>query len=246
MTNDPKSGTTATNNDAASTMGSGHPTSEPSARLCPPVSLDGRPLLFMAVDGSAAMMNAWPVRIAWTTGVGASPTSHLLRPTVDWTDKTWDPEHFAKLGLSYEDVMVRGSAAAPIAAAAQDAVRDACVVMQLPGIEKIWLMELLVLQPEDIRLRTISLTSLALLLAGHLGLNDDAFMAVASERWFRLLTKNLTPDAWVQGAALLIQAVLEDAVHRGLADPQAAVMLTTPLGSNGKRGGRMPRSGEGA
>jgi hypothetical protein len=245
MTNDPKSETTATNNDASATD-PGDPTSRSSSGLRPSVSLNGRPLLFIAVDGSAAMMNAWPVRIAWITGLEARPASHLLRPTVDWTDKTWDPEHFARLGLSYDDVVVRGSPAAPIAVIAQDAVRDACMVMQQPGIEKIWLTELLVLQPEDICLKTISLTSLALLLVGHLSLNDDAFMAVASTLWFRLLTKNLTPDAWVQGAALLIQAVLDDAVRRGLADPHAAVMLTTPLASNGKRGGRTPISGDGA
>jgi hypothetical protein len=245
MTNNPRSGTTATDNDASATD-PGDPTSRPSSRLRPPVSLDGRPVLFMAVDGSAAMMNAWPVRIAWTTGVGFPLTSHVLRPTVDWTDKTWDPEYFAKLNLSCDDVMAHGAPATPIAAAAQNAVREACVVMQLPGIEKIWLTELLVLQPEDICLKTISLTSLALLLAGRLGLDDDAFMAVASQRWFSLLTKNLAPDAWVQGAALLIQAVLDDAVRRGLADPHAAVMLTTPLASTGKRGGRMPRSGDGA
>jgi hypothetical protein len=246
MTNDPNSGTTATDNDASAATEPDGPTPVPSSGLRPPVSLNGRPLLFIAVDGSAAMMNAWPVRIAWTTGVEGRPTSHLLRPTVDWTDKTWDPEHFARLRLSYKDVMAQGAPAAPIAAAAQDAVRDACVVMQLPGIEKIWLTELLVLQSEDICFKTISLTSLALLLARHLGLDDDAFMAVASRRWFRLLTKHLAPDAWVQGAALLIQAVLDDAVRRGLTDPQAAVMLTTPLASNGKRGGRMPRSGDGA
>jgi hypothetical protein len=246
MTNDPKSGTTATNSDASAATEPDGPTPVPSSGLRPPVLLDGRPLLFMAVDGSAAMMNAWPVRLAWTTGDEGRPASHLLRPTVDWTDKTWDPEHFARLGLSYKDVMAQGAPAAPIAAAAQDAVRDACVVMQLPGIEKIWLMELLVLQPEDICLKTISLTSLALLLAGRLGLDDDAFIAVASQRWFRLLTKNTTPDAWVQGAALLIQAVLDDAVRRGLADPHAAVKLTTPLASNGKRGRRMPRSGDSA
>jgi hypothetical protein len=246
MTNDPKSGTTATNNDASAATDPDGPTPGPSSGLRPPLSLDGRPVLFMAVDGSAAMMNAWPIRIAWTTGVESLPTSHMLRPTVDWTDKTWDPEHFGRLGLAYDDVVVRGSPAAPIAAKAQNAVREACVVMQLPGIEKIWLTELLVLQPDDICLKTISLTSLALLLASCLGLDDDAFMAVASQRWFSLLTKNLTPDAWVQGAALLIQAVLDDAVRRGLADPHTDVMPATPLASNGKRGRRMPRLGEGA
>jgi hypothetical protein len=214
--------------------------------LHPPISLDGRPLLFVAVEGSALMMNACPISIAYTANAASLPASHLIRPTADWGDKNWDHAHLSEIGQNYDDLLKRGAPAVAVAEAAQAAADEHCLVMQQPGLEKIWLTELLLLQPADIRLSTVSLTSLAILLADRIGLDEDALAGTVAGRWFKLIARRKAPADWVIAAAALVQMLLDEGVRRGLIEKDTPVVLKAPERASGKRSTRRPAGGGGA
>jgi hypothetical protein len=215
MTSNPMISKTATGN-RPDPSDAGQASPEARQGLAPPVTLDGRPLLFLAVEGSAATPGACPVAIAWTKVPAMRAGGHLIQPTTDWLDKAWDHRHLASLGLPHDRIMASGTPAGAVALMAQASVRDHCLVMQQPALETPWLAELLLLQPDDICIKTISLTSLALLLADRIGLDEHAFAAVAADLWFRLLARRKAADGWAHDAAMLIQALLDEGVSRGI------------------------------
>jgi hypothetical protein len=242
MSTDPKNKKTKMGEQASTVPGG----DRPPPGLSPPVTLDGRPLLFVAVEGSAVMLNACPVMIAWAAGTTMPNATHCLRPLTDWLDKAWDHEHLAELSLSQQDLTQLGGPATQIAASAQEAIRGRCLVMQQPGLERLWLTELLTLQPEDICLHTVSLTSLALLLADRIGLDDDAIIAVVADRWFKLLARRRSAYDWALAAPILIQLILDEGMRRGLISGEERIALRTPKRTGGKRGQKRRKPGAGA
>jgi hypothetical protein len=196
----------------------------PSRGLRPPVTLDGKPLLFMAVAGSALTANACPIAIAWTDGPKGPVASNVILPSADWMDKAWDLDHLADGSFSQQDLTTYGEPAARVANAAGAAIKGKLLVMLQPGLERLWLTELLVLRGQDICFDTTSLTSLALKLAAHVGLSDDAFVKLVAKRWFKLLMRQPT-TIWTTGAPQLIQMLLDEAIRRKLIDPARAIRL---------------------
>jgi hypothetical protein len=187
--------------------------------------LDGKRLIFVAVEGLAEMPNAFPVLVGWRQGLHGLPNIHALKPDPGWTDRPWDDEHVTGPGLSRDNLTKTGTPAAAIAGLVNGAISDHCLVMQQPGLEKPWLAELLVLQPADVCIETINWTTLALLLADHIRLDEDTFINVVLNHWFRMLVKRTSIEPWTLAAPLLIQIILDETIRRGLIQPDMSIEL---------------------
>ncbi len=193
--------------------------------LVPPVTLNDRAIIFMAVQGSAQMPNATPLRIAWCASQADLLEDYVIRPMPDWADKAWDYEHTNDHGATREDLLQFGVPAERVAKLAQAATKGRCLVMHLPGLERLWLTELLTLQAEDICFETTDVIGLALQIASHCGLDDNTFVDIVTDGWAKLLLKRKEPDDWAKAAPVLIQLLLDEAVRSGKINPAEPIRL---------------------
>ncbi len=181
----------------------------------PTITLNGQPLLFTAVEGSAFAVDAHPISIAWRTNANGLHWSSLVCPAPMWVDKPWDSHRVARLGLTNERLRHNGNVASTVAVAAAAAIDGHCLVMQLPTLECVWLRELLMLQPRTPNFGAIGITDLAILLKREISIGEDRFIQLVIDDWFALLGQRLALDDWLLRASSLIDVILDDAVSRG-------------------------------
>ncbi len=181
----------------------------------PTITLNGQPLLFAAVEGSAFAIDAYPISLGWRANALELHWSSLVCPDPMWADKPWDSHRVARLGLTNERLRHDGNVASSAAVAAAAAIDDHCLVMQLPTIECVWLTELLKLQPRAANFGAIGITDLAILLKQELGIGKDRFIQLVIDDWFALLGQRPALDDWLLRASSLIDVILDDAISRG-------------------------------
>jgi hypothetical protein len=188
------------------------------------VTLDGRPLVFAALQASAHLPGGYPIAIAWTQGANATLTARLIRPASEWMHRPWDDRLEVRQGLSRDALLQHATPAPAVAVEASAAFDSSVVVTALPGFERIWLAELYTQAPIPGYPDVVGAGDLALLMAQHLGIPDAEFASIAATLFFRLYRPG-PAGVTARACAALVQALLDYAGRERLIDPAVGLAL---------------------
>jgi hypothetical protein len=184
---------------------------QPGSNIHPPVTIGGKPLLFVTCEPSAVTPNSYPLAAAWTTGPTASITHRLIKPLSDWTDRAWDYDAQQRHGIDQRHLFDHGVPCTRVAEELGTLLETHIAISVVVGLERQWLGELMLLLPDDVQIQTLSLIDLVLAIGTHTGVDDQTLALHAAGDWARAL-QDVDAAERVARWAKLVQATLDVAL----------------------------------
>jgi hypothetical protein len=201
---------------------------QPGSDIHPPVTIGGKPLLFVTCEASAVTPNSYPLAAAWTTGPSALVTHRLIKPISDWTDRAWDYDAQQRHGIDQRHLFDHGVPGTRVAEELGTLLETHIAISVVVGLERQWLGELMLLLPEDTRIQTLSLIDLVLAIGTHTGVDDQTLALHAAGKWARAL-QDVAAAERVARWAKLVQATLDVAVLLKRIDARKTIDLPATL-----------------